>query len=139
MHEFASIYSTPDPHPGTLILLVEDDPGVAQFMSDVLRETGYVSRLCRNGLEFADYMAQVARGEAARPDLVLLDLIMPGLDPLSEYRNLDPSDRPPVIVCSARPQGQVETAADYIHADALITKPFEANDLLTRIVRVLYG
>lgn len=106
------------------ILIVDDDPYISTMLSDRLEQEGY--RICRafSGTEALLFLS------SRRPDLILLDLMLPGLsgeEVLPQIRDI------PTIVISAKAEisGKVklllEGAADYL------TKPFEMEELLARI------
>jgi CheY-like chemotaxis protein len=107
------------------ILIVEDDPDVRALLYEVLAEDGYEVSAARDG---ADAIAQLRK---RRPDAILLDLMMAGLDGwdfLSLYRQL-PGPHAPVIVVTAAARGGIERAHDH-GADAVVTKPFSVDRLL---------
>ncbi|HLA77726.1 MAG TPA: response regulator [Vicinamibacteria bacterium] len=114
------------------ILVVDDEADVRSLLSRVLRDAGYSVDTADDGGE------ALARLEANRPDLVLLDLMMPGVDGwgvLAELRK-EPSPPPVVLVtASADPatfgRGVREGVAGYI------AKPFRFRDLLSTCERVL--
>lgn len=71
--------------------------------------------------------------------MILLDLSMPGIDPVAMVGQLskDPTTRPPVIVLSAKPERDVQTAALSIGAAAIVRKPFPIETLLQSIEAAL--
>ena len=107
------------------ILIVEDDPDVRALLNEVLLEDGYDVSTAADG---AEAIAQLRR---RRPDAILLDLMMGGIDGwdfLTLYRQL-PGPHPPVIVVTAAARGGIERAHDE-GADAVVTKPFSVDRLL---------
>ena len=109
------------------VLVVEDDTGIREGLTDTLSRRGYAVVSAENGLEGLE------RLRAHRPDVVLLDLVMPvmtGLEFLTESKRDPLFARTPVVVMTARGDGG---AALELDADAVISKPFEA-DLILRVV-----
>ena len=114
------------------ILVVEDDPAIRRGLVDALGCAGYAVTECERG----DRALQTALG--MRPDLVLLDVVMPGLDGFEVLQGLRSVDATlPVIMVTARGaetdrvQGLQEGADDYV------VKPFSARELLARVEAVL--
>ena len=107
------------------ILIVEDESDVRALLHEVLLEDGYEVSTARDGAE------AIAVLRRHRPDAILLDLMMSGIDGwdfLSLYRQL-PGPHAPVIVVTAAARGGVERAQDS-GADAVVTKPFSIDRLL---------
>ena len=107
------------------ILIVEDEPDVRTLLADVLVEDGYEVSAARDA---ADAIALLRR---RRPDVIVLDLMMAGLDGwdfLALHRQL-PGPHAPVIVVTAAARGGIERAHD-AGADAVVTKPFSVDRLL---------
>ena len=114
------------------ILIVEDDPAITRMVRDNLIYEGYQVECVSNG----DLALNEVHSFA--PDLVLLDLMLPGLNGFEICRAISEAPtRIPVIILSARSQ-----SADKIHgfdvgADDYVTKPFGLDELLARIHAVL--
>ncbi len=112
------------------ILVVDDDASIRDALSDYLGRFGFQVRTARNGVEMDRALA------AARPDVVLLDVMMPGEDGLSICRRLARTG-PPMLMLSAvgdtmdRVVGLELGAADYL------AKPFDPRELLARIRALL--
>jgi CheY-like chemotaxis protein len=102
---------------GPTILVVEDDPAVREVVADLLTAAGYAVRTA------ADGRAALAAVEAARPDLVLCDVVMPGLDGWSLAARLRQLARPvPIVLVSGHcpevpPAGLRCLAKPFAHAD----------------------
>jgi len=114
------------------VVLAGDDPEVARLIDAPLRAAGYRTILAADGSD------AVAAIDANRPDLVIVDTMMPrmtGFDVLSALR--DGPARPRVIVLSARGREQDVTRAFALCADDYITKPFSPQELLARVERLL--
>ncbi len=109
------------------ILIIEDDPRLTQMIGLQLKQAGYRVLSAENGFKGL----QVARAES--PDLILLDLMLPGIDGFEVLEQLrgDPENRDlPVVVISAKSgQADVETA-NRIGADGYLVKPFRTAELL---------
>jgi DNA-binding response OmpR family regulator len=82
----------------TSIVLVEDDPAVAQTMADALHSSGYQVHHVSSG---ADARALVAK---SRPDLIVLDLMLPDIDGLVLCSGLKQMTPTPIVICSATPE-----------------------------------
>jgi two-component system OmpR family response regulator len=112
------------------LLIVEDDASLRDALLDYLGSQAYRVRGAADGREMDKLLA------AERPDLIILDLMLPGEDGLAICRRL-PADAPPVLILSAmgsttdRIVGLELGAADYL------SKPFEPRELLARIRAVL--
>lgn len=112
----------------TRILVVDDELAIRTLVSDVLSDAGYVVATASNG---ADAMAAI---ESARPDVVLLDLVMPGMDGWSFLRTWQESAvlrGLPIGVMSAAPEGY--RALSSHGSIRFIPKPFDVQDLLDMV------
>jgi CheY-like chemotaxis protein len=108
------------------ILIVEDDAGVSQTLSSILREEGYDVAQVADGLEAVAYLDQ-----NAPPELILLDLMMPNMDGVQLKARLIRDQKLaaiPVIVVSARPD--VGRVAKHMGADGFLGKPMSFEELL---------
>jgi len=109
-----------------LVLVVDDDPDVLEAVGDALELAGYRVALAPHGVE------ALARVASARPDVVLLDLVMPVMDGAAfseELRRRGEGDIP-IVVLSA--EGDPQRAAS-IGAQAFLAKPFERRALLVQV------
>jgi two-component system KDP operon response regulator KdpE len=112
-------------HP--LVLVIEDEPYLRQYLSTTLRSHGY-------GVEEATTWEEGReRGLRAAPDIVLLDLGLPDGDGLSLARELRSVSAVPIIVVSARGREEDKILALDMGADDYVTKPFGSGELLARI------
>jgi DNA-binding response OmpR family regulator len=118
--------------PGTRILLVEDDRSIASFFKPGLEHLGFHVRCAYDG------EAGLKEAHEFRPELIVLDIMLPKLDGVGVLKNLrQEGSRVPVIMLTAR-----DTTLDKVHsldlgADDYITKPFEMEELLARIRALL--
>ena len=113
------------------ILIVDDDPEIVRLISELLKDEGYDVEAVTQSLRVYD------RAKESRPDLILLDIMMPYLDGWDELKlfNLDDELRNiPVIIITADRNAfkGVDNAGQYGVVDHLF-KPFELNDLLAKI------
>ena len=110
----------------TRILVVDDEPQILRALGTNLKARGYEIDLAPNG--------EVALTLAARhhPDLVVLDLGLPGIDGIEVIRGLRGWTRVPIIVLSVREGERDKVAALDAGADDYVTKPFGMDELLVR-------
>jgi len=113
------------------ILLVDDDLRLIELLARYLDKEGFRVRNARDGV---DMDAQLA---AARPDLIVLDLMLPGEDGLSIARRLRAGSDIPVIILSARGSELDRIVGLEVGADDYLAKPFNPRELLARIRAVL--
>lgn len=114
------------------LLLVEDEPGVLLGVSDRLRSEGYAVEVAEDG------ETAVAKALARRYDLVILDVMLPGMDGFDVVRELRRRDLPvPVLMLTARAQVMDKVLALKLGADDYLTKPFDAMELVARVEALL--
>jgi two-component system OmpR family response regulator len=113
------------------ILVVDDDAELRALISDFLRTSGMEVESAANGAEMD------ARLAAGRPDLVVLDLMMPGEDGLSILRRLRKPGGPAVIILSAMGEDTDRIIGLEVGADDYLPKPCNPRELLARIRAVL--
>ncbi|MER6324400.1 MULTISPECIES: response regulator transcription factor [Streptomyces] len=113
------------------ILVVDDDPTVAEVVAGYLDRAGY--RVDRAG----DGPAALARADAHRPDLVVLDLMLPGMDGLEVCRRLRVRGPVPVVMLTARGDEDDRILGLEVGADDYVTKPFSPRELVLRVESVL--
>jgi sigma-B regulation protein RsbU (phosphoserine phosphatase) len=116
------------------ILLADDDPAVCQFVDVILRQAGYSVVRAADGVEAMERVRQ------SPPDLILLDILMPGLDGLDVLRSLrqnPETSQIPVIMLTEK--GHVEDRVKGLEwgADDYVPKPFVPKELLVRIQALL--
>jgi two-component system OmpR family response regulator len=115
----------------TRVLLVDDEPTLRQPLADYLARQGFVVRQAEDAAK-----ARAALIEDT-PDLVLLDIMMPGEDGLSLCRHLSEAKNIPVILLTARGEATDRIVGLEIGADDYVVKPFEPRELVARIRSVL--
>ena len=114
------------------VLIVDDEPDVLLTLRMILEAEGFDPSLA------ADGETALRRIDDEHPDLVLLDIMMPVLDGWFVLAELaGRSRRPCVVVCSAKSSDADRLRARELGADEYVTKPFEPDDLLAVIRRVL--
>jgi DNA-binding response OmpR family regulator len=114
------------------ILVVEDDEALALVLRDNLVYEGFDVDCAIDGQQ------ALHKAQSARPDLVLLDLMIPGLDGFEVCRVLGTHPpRLPIIMLTARTQHEDKIRGLELGADDYVTKPFILNELLARIHAVL--
>ncbi len=109
------------------IVLVEDDAAIAYLLTDVLESTGYQVRQASTGA--------VARAlvEQVRPDLIVLDLVLPDEDGLVLCSVLKNTANVPILICSGTQRRRDAFLSLKLGADDFIAKPFDVYDLLARV------
>ena len=113
------------------ILIVDDDAEIRGLLGDYLRKNDYRVTTAANGKEMR------AALDPARPDLVILDLMLPGEDGLSLCRDLRAGSNLPVIMLTARGEETDRIVGLEMGADDYVPKPFSPRELLARIKSVL--
>jgi DNA-binding response OmpR family regulator len=111
------------------ILVVEDDEDTAEFLTELLTEAGYTVTIAVDGA------AALAHIESHPPDLVLMDLTLPGLDgyTVTERIRSGPLEALPIIMLTAAGQASSKLRGFDVGADDFVVKPFLAPELLARI------
>ena len=109
------------------VLVIDDDMGMLQLLQRTLKTGGYGVCLA------ADGRTGLALLKEKKPDLVLLDIIMPGIDGLMILDSIRKFSNVPVIMVSAKPVGSAIEASTDLGADDYIEKPFFPSVLLARI------
>lgn len=115
----------------SLILVVDDDPELRNLITDFLGSHGY-------RVQSAENAAQMSLAiDRERPDLVVLDVMMPGEDGLSAARRLAAEKGPPVIILSALGSDTDRIIGLEVGADDYLAKPCNPRELLARVRAVL--
>ena len=113
------------------ILVVDDEPQIVTICRDYLEAAGFAVLSAYTG---PDGLA-VARRQ--RPDLIVLDLMLPGMDGLDVCRTLRRESDTPIIMLTARVEESDKLVGLELGADDYITKPFSARELVARVRAVL--
>lgn len=109
------------------VLVVEDEPNIADFIRRGLIYKGYEVDVAHSGEQALD----LARERP--PDLVILDLMLPGMDGLEVCRRMRAADNVPIIMLTARDATSDKVEGLEAGADDYVAKPFEFDELLARI------
>src|SRR5512143_3839805 len=113
------------------ILIVEDEPSIAEVVSLYLKGAGYAVQTARDGRQARQML------EAGLPDLVIMDLMLPGMDGLSLTRWLRSQSDVPIIMLTARREEIDRISGLETGADDYIIKPFSPQELVSRVRAVL--
>jgi two-component system, OmpR family, response regulator len=113
------------------VLIVDDDPGIRTVLRIALERAGFAVD------EAADGTAALARAAAVPPDLIVLDVSMPGPDGIEVCRTLRRSSAVPVLFLSSRDEEIDRILGLEIGGDDYVTKPFSPRELVARIRAVL--
>jgi DNA-binding response OmpR family regulator len=113
------------------VLVVEDDDAIAQVLQRSLRMEGYDVKIAGDGISALDL------SHAFLPDLVILDLGLPGMDGIEVARTLRQSDDVPILVLTARDAVESRVEGLDSGADDYLVKPFERQELLARLRALL--
>jgi len=113
------------------VLVVDDDPTVSEIVAGYLDRAGFTVDVA------ADGPAAVARAAARPPDLVVLDLMLPGMDGLEVCRRIRRDGPLPVIMLTARGDEEDRILGLEVGADDYVTKPFSPRELVLRVESVL--
>lgn len=109
------------------VLVVDDDAALAEMLTIVLRNEGFDSRVCSSGdhalADFRDY----------RPDVVLLDLMLPGKDGIDVCREIRAESGTPIVMLTARTDTIDVVVGLESGADDYVVKPFKPKELVARI------
>jgi len=114
-----------------LILVVEDEMKIARLVRDYLEHAGFDVIITGDG------GAALASARGAKPDLVVLDLGLPGLDGLDVTRELRRSSNVPIVILTARGDEADRIVGLELGADDYVVKPFSPKELVARVRAVL--
>jgi two-component system response regulator MprA len=113
------------------ILVVDDDRRITSMLRRALRAEGYEVRIANDGSE------GLARVRERQPDLVVLDLLMPGIDGLAVCRRLREESDLPILILTAKDETQDRVRGLDSGADDYLVKPFALDELLARVRALL--
>lgn len=113
------------------ILIVEDEPKIAELLQKYLHNAGYTTHWMHNGNEVAAWVRQ------EKPALILLDLMLPGKDGLDVCKEIRQFDNVPIIMLTARVEEIDRLLGLELGADDYICKPFSPREVVARIKAVL--
>jgi two-component system, OmpR family, KDP operon response regulator KdpE len=109
------------------ILIVDDEPQITRVLRTSLQSNGHEVTLARDGVEALELFLKT------RPELVITDLAMPGMDGIELTREIRERSETPIIVLSVRSQDAAKVAALDEGADDYMTKPFSIQELMARV------
>jgi two-component system, OmpR family, response regulator BaeR len=113
------------------ILIVEDEAKLASLLSDYLKEAGFSSILLDDGARAVEGIRE------QKPDLVLLDIMLPGKDGMAICRDVRTFSRVPIIMVTARVEEIDRLLGLELGADDYICKPFSPREVVARVKAVL--
>lgn len=113
------------------ILIVEDDNDINNLLSDIVKQSGHTPQSAYSGTEAVLYIEQ------QHWNLILLDLMLPGMSGEEILENIINNSSTPVIIISAKGEQQVKINALRLGADDFIAKPFDIEEVSARIESVL--
>jgi two-component system alkaline phosphatase synthesis response regulator PhoP len=113
------------------ILVVDDELKITRLLRDYLEQAGFGVVMAHDG------QSAMARARQDRPDLILLDLGLPGLDGLDVTRKLRQTSRVPIVMLTARAEESDTIVGLELGADDYITKPFRPKEVVARVRAVL--
>lgn len=114
-----------------LILLVDDEPKIIRLARDFLEKDGF------RVVSASDGVSALAMARRVKPDLIVLDLMLPGIDGLQVCRVLRQETNVPIVMLTARAEEADQLIGLELGADDYITKPFSPRALVARVRAVL--
>lgn len=118
---------TSDLTPRGRVLVVDDDASLAEMLGIVLRQEGFDSRLCLRGDQALDAFREY------RPDLVLLDLMLPGRDGIDVCKEIRGESGVPIVMLTAKSDTVDVVVGLESGADDYVVKPFKPKELVARL------
>ena len=119
-----------DVHEGSdrrLIMIVDDDAALGEMLSSVLDSNGFATVICQDGLRAVEMFPTI------RPDLGLLDVMLPGLDGVQVAHRIRQDADTPIIMLTAKSDTTDVVKGLEAGADDYVSKPFEVAELMARI------
>ena len=113
------------------ILIIEDDRNIADLLRLYLEKEGYEVAIAYDGLKGLEKFREF------KPDLLLLDVMLPGMDGWGVCRSIRQDSKTPIIMLTAKSETEDKVFGLKQGADDYITKPFEMKEVLARIEAVL--
>ncbi|MGZ4308960.1 MAG: response regulator transcription factor [Gaiellaceae bacterium] len=113
------------------VLVVEDETSIASFVALYLKNAGYGIRAVGTGQEALDSLAR------ERPDLIVLDLMLPDLDGLEVCKRVRQTSDVPILMLTARDEDVDKIIGLEVGADDYMTKPFNPRELVARVKSIL--
>lgn len=116
---------------GISVLIVEDEENISSFVAMYLKKEGYEVRIEGTGEE------GLAAAEDEEPDVIILDIMLPGIDGFEVCRQLRRDSQVPIIMLTARDTATDKVVGLELGADDYLTKPFDPRELVARVKSVL--
>ena len=113
------------------VLVVDDDKNISEIIGIYLMNAGYEVKKSYNGKDALDVYDNI------KPDLVLLDIMLPGIDGVEVLKNIRKNNSTPVIMLTAKGDTFDKVLTLELGADDYIVKPFEPKELLARVKAVM--
>jgi DNA-binding response OmpR family regulator len=113
------------------VLVVEDESSIASFVALYLKNAGYSVRTVANGND------ALTQAESERPDLIVLDLMLPDIDGIEVCRRIRKSSDVPILMLTARDEDVDKIIGLEVGADDYLTKPFNPRELVARVKSIL--
>ncbi len=113
------------------VLIVEDEPKLAKLLDDYLRASGFETSCLADGLEVAPAIAR------RRPDLILLDLMLPGRSGLEVFKDVRAAADIPIVMVTALVEEVDRLVGLELGADDYVCKPFSPREVVARVKAVL--
>lgn len=115
----------------TRILIVEDEPKLAQVLRDYLLREGFATHICSDGGEVMPWLAEHS------PELIILDLMLPNVDGLTLCRQIRQQSQTPIIMTTARVEEIDRLLGLELGADDYVCKPYSPREIVARVKAVL--
>jgi len=113
------------------ILVVEDERNIASFVAMYLKNARYQVDIARDGAE------ALQKADSVKPDLVVLDLMLPDIDGLEVCRQIRSTSDVPILMLTARDDDVDKIVGLEVGADDYLTKPFNPRELVARVKSIL--
>ena len=115
----------------SLILIVDDEPKIAEVLHDYLQAAGYATHILNNGTEVSEWV------HSNNPDLILLDLMLPGKDGLEVCKEIRAVSEVPIMMVTARAEEIDRLLGLELGADDYVCKPFSPREVVARVKVIL--
>ncbi len=115
----------------TRVLIIEDDANIAELIRLYLEKDGFAVTLASDGRRGVDTFFNI------RPDIVLLDIMLPEMDGWEVCREIRKNDKTPIIMLTAKDETSDKVTGLELGADDYISKPFDMKEVIARIHAVL--
>ena len=113
------------------VLLIDEDPGIIEVLKLYFEKEGYSTSVCMQGDK------AIAAFNVSRPDIIILDLMLPGMDGYDICKEIRKTSDVPIIMLTARTDTLDKVVGLELGADDYVQKPFEPKELLARVKAVL--